>query len=83
MTVAHPLDNPVLSSLTGAHARFAERRGHVLRYQVDVSPFLAMPDQPSLFGGRNYYGGGDNFFSRLFGGFASAPPPQHAAWPAL
>jgi GNAT superfamily N-acetyltransferase len=46
MTVTHPLDNPVLSSLTGAHARFAERRGNVLRYQVDVSPFLAMPDEP-------------------------------------
>jgi L,D-transpeptidase YcbB len=45
---------------------------------------LAIPDQPSLFGGRNMFGGGssytpgDNFFSRLFGGFAAAPPPvQH------
>jgi L,D-transpeptidase YcbB len=49
---------------------------------------MAMPDQPSLFGGRGLFGGGgsyypnggssggDNFFSRLFGGFASAPPPQ-------
>jgi ribosomal protein S18 acetylase RimI-like enzyme len=46
MTMTHPLDNPVLSSLTGAHARFAERRGNVLRYRVDVSPFLAMPDEP-------------------------------------
>jgi ribosomal protein S18 acetylase RimI-like enzyme len=46
MTVTYPLDNPVLSSLTGAHARFAERRGNVLRYQVDVCPFLAMPDEP-------------------------------------
>jgi len=46
MTVTHPLDNPVLSSLTGAHARFAERRGNVLRYQVDVAPFLALPDEP-------------------------------------
>lgn len=44
--MTHPLDNPVLSSLTGAHARFAERRGNVLRYQVDVCPFLAMPDEP-------------------------------------
>lgn len=42
----HPLDNPVRSSLTGPHARFAERRGNVLRYAVDVSPFLALPDQP-------------------------------------
>jgi GNAT superfamily N-acetyltransferase len=44
--MTHPLDNPALSSLTGAHARFAERRGNVLRYQVDVCPFLAMPDEP-------------------------------------
>ena len=48
---------------------------------------LAMPDQPSLFGrgglfggassypnSRSAYNGGDNFFSRLFGGFNSAPP---------
>ncbi len=46
MTVLHPLDNPVLSSLTGPHARFAERHGNVLRYPVDVCPFLAMPDEP-------------------------------------
>jgi L,D-transpeptidase YcbB len=49
---------------------------------------MAMPDQPSLFGGRSLFGGGasyypnggnssggDNFFSRLFGGFAAAPAP--------
>jgi GNAT superfamily N-acetyltransferase len=48
VTVAesHPLDNPVFLSLTGAHARFAERRGNILRYQADVAPFLAMPDEP-------------------------------------
>jgi GNAT superfamily N-acetyltransferase len=44
--VSHPLDNPVLSSLTGAHARFAERHGNVLRYQPDVAPFFALPDEP-------------------------------------
>ncbi|HEX4409279.1 MAG TPA: L,D-transpeptidase family protein [Xanthobacteraceae bacterium] len=58
---------------------------------------LAMPDQPSLFGGngRNFFGGGsyypnggggggDNFFSRLFGGFGAAAqaPQQHAHKPA-
>jgi ribosomal protein S18 acetylase RimI-like enzyme len=47
MTVPHPLDNPVLSSLTGPHARFAERRGNVLRYPVDVCPFVAMPAEPA------------------------------------
>jgi len=46
---------------------------------------LAMPDEPSLFGGnRGLFGGrgsggSDNFFSRLFGGFgadAAAPVPR-------
>ena len=46
MAAAHPLDNPVRSSLAGPHARFAERRGSVLRYPADVCPFLAMPAEP-------------------------------------
>jgi ribosomal protein S18 acetylase RimI-like enzyme len=29
--------------LTGPHAHFAERRGDVLRYPADVTPFLGMP----------------------------------------
>jgi ribosomal protein S18 acetylase RimI-like enzyme len=45
-TIAHPLDNPVFASLTGAHARFAERRGNALRYPLDVAPFVALPDHP-------------------------------------
>jgi GNAT superfamily N-acetyltransferase len=40
------LENPVRSSLTGPHARFAEQHGQVLRYQTDVAPFLALPDRP-------------------------------------
>ena len=42
----HPLDNPVRSSLCGPHAHFAQRRGSVLRYPADVSPFVALPDRP-------------------------------------
>ncbi|MCF3129303.1 GNAT family N-acetyltransferase [Streptomyces olivochromogenes] len=42
----HVLDNPARASLTGPHAHFAERRGRVLRYPVDVSPWLALPDEP-------------------------------------
>ncbi len=42
----HPLDNPVWASLTGGHARFAERLGRVLRYPADVSPFLALEGEP-------------------------------------
>ncbi|MEV1047816.1 GNAT family N-acetyltransferase [Streptomyces sp. NPDC049916] len=40
------MDNPARSSLTGPHAHFAERRGRILRYPVDVSPWLALPDAP-------------------------------------
>lgn len=43
---AHPLDDPVGASLTGPHARFAERRGRVLRYPADVTPWAALPDRP-------------------------------------
>ncbi|GHI09846.1 acetyltransferase [Streptomyces cellostaticus] len=42
----HVLDNPALAALTGPHAHFAERRGRVLRYPVDVSPWLALPAEP-------------------------------------
>ncbi|MBA2813376.1 GNAT family N-acetyltransferase [Streptomyces sp. KM273126] len=42
----HVLNNPALASLTGPHARFAERRGRILRYPADVSPWLALPDEP-------------------------------------
>ncbi|MFG2637316.1 GNAT family N-acetyltransferase [Streptomyces sp. NPDC048362] len=42
----HVLDNPALASLTGPHAGFAEGRGRVLRYPADVSPWLALPEEP-------------------------------------
>jgi ribosomal protein S18 acetylase RimI-like enzyme len=45
--VTHPLDNPVFSSLTGGHARFAEQRGNALRYPPDVVPFAALPSDPA------------------------------------
>ncbi|HST81237.1 MAG TPA: GNAT family N-acetyltransferase [Kineosporiaceae bacterium] len=38
---AHPLDSVVWSSLTGPHARFADRNAGVVRYPQDVSPFAA------------------------------------------
>lgn len=40
----HVVDNSVWESLTGHHARFAERHGRALRYQPDVSPFMALED---------------------------------------
>lgn len=42
----HPLDNPAYASLTGPHARFAERRGRVARYPVDVASWLGLPAEP-------------------------------------
>ncbi|AGM07516.1 GNAT family N-acetyltransferase [Amycolatopsis keratiniphila] len=44
--MAIPFDDPAWASLTGPHARFAERSGQVLRYQVDVAPFFALPPEP-------------------------------------
>ncbi|WP_033294221.1 GNAT family N-acetyltransferase [Amycolatopsis jejuensis] len=41
-----PLGNPVWAALSGPQASFAEQKGQVLRYPVDVSPFLAVPDHP-------------------------------------
>jgi ribosomal protein S18 acetylase RimI-like enzyme len=38
-----PLDNPAYSALCGPHARFAQVRGLVRRYPVDVAPFLGLP----------------------------------------
>lgn len=44
---SHPLDNPAYAALSGPHAHFAERKGNVSRYPVDVCPFIGLPDGPS------------------------------------
>ncbi|MEU7577133.1 GNAT family N-acetyltransferase [Streptomyces sp. NPDC041068] len=44
VSASHPLDNPAYAALTGPHAHFAEWRGRVARYPLDVSPWLALPD---------------------------------------
>jgi len=46
---ADVLDNPVWSSLTGAHTRFAVTHGRAARYDHHVAPFHALsdPDDPS------------------------------------
>jgi ribosomal protein S18 acetylase RimI-like enzyme len=40
----HVLDRSVWASLTGHHARFAERHGRAARYHPDVAPFVALAD---------------------------------------
>jgi ribosomal protein S18 acetylase RimI-like enzyme len=46
-TLRHPLDNPAWASLLGAHARFGEFRGEAARYDGEVAPFAAVPDNAS------------------------------------
>jgi ribosomal protein S18 acetylase RimI-like enzyme len=41
-----PLDNPVWHALTGPHQHLAERHGDAIRYEVEVAPFAALPDEP-------------------------------------
>ncbi|HEY1973004.1 MAG TPA: GNAT family N-acetyltransferase [Pseudonocardia sp.] len=42
----HPLDNPARAALLGPHRHLAQRRGRVLRYPSEVSPFIGFPDDP-------------------------------------
>ena len=44
--MTHPLDNPVLSSLTGPHHRLALVQGRAARYPADIGPFCALPAEP-------------------------------------
>ena len=39
------LDRVTWASLTGPHARFAERHGRAIRYQPQIAPFVALEDQ--------------------------------------
>ncbi|MGW6442595.1 GNAT family N-acetyltransferase [Lentzea sp. NPDC055074] len=43
----NPLDHAAHSALTGPHAHFAEHKGNVLRYPSDMSPFVALPPEPT------------------------------------
>lgn len=46
MSEPHVLDNPIRASLLGPHAHFAVWHGSVVRYPPDMSPFIALPDEP-------------------------------------
>jgi L,D-transpeptidase YcbB len=82
-------DKALLAILKGDDRRSMDV---AVEHKVDPSQreVLAMPDEPAffggsrgLFGGRGTPGGGDNFFSRLFGGFSAeqAPPVPHKPVP--
>ncbi|QRP47683.1 GNAT family N-acetyltransferase [Amycolatopsis sp. FDAARGOS 1241] len=70
-----PLDNPVLSSLSGPHAHFAEQKGQVLRYPVDVAPFLALPDEPDEHVWRDIADLAGPGATVVIAGEALTPPP--------
>jgi len=42
--VAHPLDNPLWSALTGPQAHLAVRHGRAARFPADISPFATVVD---------------------------------------
>ena len=44
--VAHPLEDPVRSSLTGPHAHLAQRRSKILYYPTRANQYLCLPDPP-------------------------------------
>lgn len=74
--MTHPLDNPVLESLTGPHARFALTQGRAARYFADVSPFGAVPSEPSeadWADAARLVAPGETV---LFPALAAAPPPD-------
>jgi ribosomal protein S18 acetylase RimI-like enzyme len=48
VTASHPLDNPARAALLNTQMHLAERCGEVLRYPADISPFIALPDDPRL-----------------------------------
>ncbi len=67
-------DKVLLAILKGEERKVAdsavERRENPIRREA-----LAMPDQGGFFGGRSNYPGGENFFTRLFGGSPAPTPP--------
>jgi ribosomal protein S18 acetylase RimI-like enzyme len=74
--MTHPLDNPVLGSLTGPHRRLALVQGGAARYPAYVSPFCALPGEP---GAADWADAGRLVAPGemvLFPALGAAPPPD-------
>jgi hypothetical protein len=82
-------DRALLAILKGSDRKVADIP---VEHRIDIShrEVMAIPDEPSWFGGRGPYGGrsyypggsyygGGNFFSRLFGGGYYGQPPAPPA----
>ncbi|MEY9928435.1 ribosomal protein S18 acetylase RimI-like enzyme [Catenulispora sp. GP43] len=73
---SHVLDDPARASLLGAHARFAESVGAVLRYDPEVSVFVSVPPNPGEHDWRDaakLLGPGGRL---AVGGLTATPPPD-------
>ena len=67
------LDNPAHAALRGPHAHLAQGRGQALRYPLDVSPFVSLPDEPDAAAWRD--------LAELFGPGEVVPVLSHAGTP--
>jgi len=74
--MTHPLDNPVLESLTGTHARLALVQGRAARYPADVSPFCGLPGEPGAADWADAARLVAPAEMLLFPGLGTAPPPN-------
>ena len=70
--VAHPLDNPLWSALTGPQSHLAVRNGRAARFPADVSPFGAVAD-PSAWADLAVLAGAGGVV--LVPGAPAEPPP--------
>ena len=73
--MTHPLDHPVLASLTGAHASMALTKGAAARYLADICPFAALPDQPNAADWADAAGLTEPDEQVAFPGLRDGPPP--------
>jgi ribosomal protein S18 acetylase RimI-like enzyme len=72
--MAHLLDNPVLASLAGPHAHLAQRRGNVLCYPRQLSPFVSVPARPTAADWADVAGLAGPGAAVLMAGVVAAPP---------
>ena len=73
--MTHPLDHPVLASLTGVHASMALTKGAAARYPADICPFAALPDQPDAADWADAAGLTEPDEQVAFPGLRDSPPP--------
>jgi len=74
------LDNPAYAALSSVHAPFAQTCGHALRYPADVTPFFALPSQPT---DEDWRGAIEIVPPGTYGALVHAGADMPAAWKTL